>query len=293
MVENKNNKTEFGLLLNSISATLSYDILKLYNESKEDYNLTKTAEVLNQSISTIQEYLKKLTNSYLIYKIDKNYKISNFGSYILNELRNLEMINKLAFILGKIPREMIPYEYLHNLIPNLKDIEIEESTWHFMSIINDMFNQFKKGLNSDHTIQEIKLLGWWNLNLDYKMVKTYFKDFSLDIRSMKTFFEKGKFRFKIITDKKVIDEILEDKNLRQIMELFNMFDNFRIYDTECFNFTIIEYSKKVGLFLIEDDDFDMKHHILFENNPAVNQFFEPLFNYYWQKSIPITDFINK
>ncbi len=287
-----NNKcSQFEELLISISSIISYKILTLYSSDNKGWNLTDTAHNLQLPISTIQDYLLKLLNSNLIYKKAKLYYISNFGSFFLTELQNFEIFNKFCHIFGKIPAEIIPSRFIHELIPYLTDIKIEETSWHFMTVFNEMMNHFKNSLNRPENAFDLKVLGWWDIDFDFHMLKTYFKDLEMNIESMQRFFKNSNLNIRVISHKKIVDEIKADKSLVELMKHFNLFDGFRIFDIESFNFTFLKYNQKISLFLVKDNDIDAKHHIFFENNSGMNKFFDDLFHYYWKRSIPITEFL--
>ena len=291
MINNKSS--QFEELLISISSINTYKILKLYNSNNEGWTLTHTAHKLHLPISTIQDYLVKLLNVNLIYKKAKLYYISNFGSFFLRELQDFEIFNNFSQIFGTIPAEMIPSHFIHELIPFLADVEIEEGSWHFMTIINELMTQLKNSLNIAENSFELKILGWWNIDFDFHMLKTYFKDIEMNIESMERFFKNSNLNIKIICHRKILDEIKEDKSIIELMNHFNLFKDFRIFNIESFNFTFIKYNQKISLFLIKDNDIDAKHHIFFDNNPGMNHFFENLFNYYWKRSDPIADLLDK
>ncbi|MFX1385530.1 MAG: winged helix-turn-helix domain-containing protein, partial [Promethearchaeota archaeon] len=111
----KNKNSEFNLLLNAISSEITYNILKLYEVSS--FNLTDTAKQLNFSISTVQDNLKKLLQSDLIYLNEKEYHLSSFGNYFLSKLKEFEEVNKLRHLFGKVPSKLIPCEFIEEFIP--------------------------------------------------------------------------------------------------------------------------------------------------------------------------------
>ncbi|MBD3339259.1 MAG: winged helix-turn-helix transcriptional regulator [Candidatus Lokiarchaeota archaeon] len=283
------SNSKFYKLLNSISSKLTYDILELYLSNK-GLNLTETASQLNQSVSTVQDYLNKLKDTNLIYRIDNNYYLSNYGQYFLKELNNFAVFSKVSHIFGKIPVNMIPLEFINDLLPSLIDVKIENSSWHFMNGMQELLNNFKKEMMINKNFINFKVLGWWSIEYDFQLFQTMFKDFKLDLKSFQKIFDEYNFQIKLISDKIFLDELRKFKKLREVLDYLNVFENFRIYEGEIFNFSILKFNRFIGLFLVDENDIDVKNHLFFKENLEMDMFFEKIFDYYWKRSKPVRKF---
>ncbi|MFX1570891.1 MAG: winged helix-turn-helix domain-containing protein, partial [Promethearchaeota archaeon] len=281
-----NSKSDFEFLLHTISSPVTYDILRLY--SKRNYNLTETAKNLNLSISTVQDNLKKLEKSELIYSNKKKYQLSGFGKFILLELEKINKFNKLNQFLGKIPADLIPPQFLNELAKNVSNIHIGTSSMTFMSYMNDIIKDLKNAIVNGY--HEFKVIGWWSLKMDIDFFKTFFKGFELNIPT----FEKisKHFKFELITNETVLNEILNDKNFNELINHFQAYESIQISEKlkNC-NITIIGYEKLVVFLLVENNDFNLSNFLFIEDNDNCLQFFENLFNYYLKSSKSIESFI--
>ena len=274
------NGSSFEELLNTISSTTIYNILKLY--SKGDFNLTDTAKNLDISISTVQDNLKKLIKTDLIYSNDKTYHLSSFGCIILQELEKLKNLIELNEFLGRIPAELIPPKYLNLLVKDLSNMQYGTNSLQFMNYMNELMDDVKKSFNTKQ-ISDFKVLGWWNLQMDLDFFKIFFKDFSLDNDSFKEIL--SHFSFQLVSYPIIFDDIKKMEDIKELMEHFHMYDFFRTCTKlENCNFTIMKYKKIVILVLIDHDDFDFHNFLIFENNDNALEFFNSLFQFYWERS---------
>lgn len=284
-----NNNSELNILLNAISSEITYNILKLYEDNS--FNLTDTAKRLNFSVSTVQDNLKKLLQSNLIYLREKEYHLSSFGNYFLSKLKEFEEVNKLRHFFGKVPSKLIPYEFIEEFIPLLKNIKIQETSWHFLNTFNELSAIFKDEIEKGLSTREINVLGWWDVNFDFEILKAIFPDLTMEYKSLLKFFKNLKFR--LISDKIFAANLINNKIFQEIKQHFDMGQYIRIVEDDIiFNFTIMEFEETISLFMIENNDIDVKHHI-FIQNPNSHIFFNDIFNYYQEKSIPLDEYMKK
>ena len=148
---------DFFLLLNSISSEVAYKILNLYSEDSEGLNLTETSNKLNEKTSTVRDHINRLLNNNLIYKKEKIYFLSNFGSFILRYMKHLEIFNKTRKVFGQIPAELIPSDFIQELVPHISDIEIQSDQWQFMSISNRIMDKMRAEFRDNPG--ELKVIG--------------------------------------------------------------------------------------------------------------------------------------
>ena len=59
-----------------------------------------------------------------------------------------------------------------------------------------------------------------------------------------------------------------------------------------FNFTIIELEGTIGMFLIKDNDLDLKRHFFLTRKDA-HHIFDTLFEYYLQNSLSLSEYSEK
>ncbi len=283
----KENNSGFFSLLNSISSEIAYKILNLYQEDIKGLNLTETSRRISEKTSTVKDHLGKLKNSKLILKKNKNYYLSNFGSYILKNLKDLEIFNKASLIFGQIPAELIPSKYMRKLIPHLKEVKIQSDQWQFMTMTNRTLNQIKNDLGKGNV--ELKVLGWRSLVLSTGIIQEHFKTVKLEKNSVKNFLES--VNFKLISDKELLDD-LENEQIKSLLDDVSVKNRIRICeDIDKFQFTLFRYNQIVQFFLNEKDQVGIGHYFLIENNVHVVEFFNDVFDYYWQKSKPLTEFL--
>jgi len=282
MGESKNSK--FETLMQSLSSNLSVKILNLYNSEGRGYTLTKTARTLDQPVSTVQEYLKRFQATSLIFKKQKKYFLSNFGSYILSELRKFKKINKLNEILGKIPAKVIPSNFISILIQGLSNMKIDINSVDYMNLLYEMGEKLKKDVEKgDHIF---KLIGWWDLEMDLGFFRTFLTELELNIPTFTRFYEH--FDLGLIINEKFYEEIENHQKIYKIINHFNAKEEImRVHKlfNDC-KFSILRYDQNIIFFLIKDNDIDFKNMVIFEKNEKAVEFFELLFEHYWERANP-------
>lgn len=83
--------SKFEKLLNVISSISTYKILKLIADNNKGFSLSETAKVLNLSISTVNDNLKKLLKFHFILLI-KNISFRVMGIIYLINWKNLNYL---------------------------------------------------------------------------------------------------------------------------------------------------------------------------------------------------------
>ncbi len=285
-MENKINGLSF--LLNTISNETAHDLLNLYKENS--YNLTDTARKLALPISTVQDNLKKLIQSRLLFVREKKYHVSSLGDYLLTKLNEIEPILRLQNFFGDIPADLIPHQFIEHLLPFIKEIDIQETSWHFFNIIDKLLSKFKEEIDEGTFKGEIRVLGWWSLEFDLALLKTYFPDRTIDMEFYLTFFKN--VRFHQITDKKFVEELRNHEFFQDMKKYLEMEDNIRIMEDITFNFTIMEIEGSMCFFLVRNDDVDIQHHFILEN-PKSQSIFNSIFTKYQEKSLSLHDYLEK
>jgi predicted transcriptional regulator len=278
----------FCNLLNSISSSISHKILHLYAINDQGFNLTKTSQEIEEKISTTQDHINKLLTYELIYRVENDYFLSNFGEYLYNELRKLSSLDKFKTILGKIPKNSIPHEIIDEFIPYLKNCQINSSSWNFMNMMDENIEKMK--LNLNEKTQYFEIIGWWSLEYDLEIMKSKFPNFNLTGSKLKGFFRN--FHFKFVGHKPILKELKQYNLLDMIIRDDDFAEKFHIYDEiDRFNFCFFRFNDLLGIFLVKDDDIDFQNYIFIENNQGALKVFEKLFEYYWEDSKPLDQFI--
>lgn len=277
----------FENLVNSISNHISHKILNLYNAQNEGFNLTNTANEINEKISTTQDHLNKLLKQRLVYRKEKDYFLSNFGEYLFAILKKLSLFGKFKDLFGRIPQGVIPPQFLEKLIPELEKSSIITTSWNFMNTMDKYIKKMKKNLKKSH--QNLGIIGWWSLEYDFELMEMYFPDFNLNKNKLKEFFQN--FSMKMVTHKGMIQEIKNNSLFSKIIMEDDLIKNFRIYEgVNQFNFCIMRFNQVIAFFLVNDNDIDFQHNIFMENNEKVIETFRELLNYYWVRSTPLKEF---
>lgn len=83
--------SKFEKFLNVISSISTYKILKLIADNNKGFSLSETAKVLNLSISTVNDNLKKLLKFHFILLI-KNISFRVMGIIYLINWKNLNYL---------------------------------------------------------------------------------------------------------------------------------------------------------------------------------------------------------
>ena len=287
MIENEENG--FSNLLSAISTGITFNLLKLYK--KNSYNLTDSAKQLGLPISTVQDNLRKLLQSNLIFIREKKYYLSSFGSYILSNMHQFEHLYQLRNFFGKIPSDLIPNTFLEEIISLIDYIDIHETSWHFLKIFDKLLSKFKEKINNGNFSGELRVLGWWNLDFDFELLRTYFPDKKIDAEFYLNFFEN--ITFQQIIDEKFALELFNREEIRDIRKFLDKNNDIRIIANKTlFNFTIMEIEGSMCLFLVKNNKLDVNHHF-FINHPKIHSIFDIIFNYYKEKTISFHEFLER
>ena len=284
--------SKFEKFLNVISSISTYKILKLIADSNKGFSLSETAKVLNLSISTVNDNLKKLLKSHFIYSVDKEYFISSYGYYIFNKLEKLELFNKLNPIIGKIPKDIIPNEFFEELLPVIEDIKVKTRSLNVILDMNRYAKIFKSNLQNLTESSVFKTLGWWSDDIEFTLIRDYLSEWDEDPVKIREMVKN--LNIEIITDENFVNKIIENKKVEALEEYLDLNQAIRIIEENIkFNFTIIKINQHMILFLIKDnDEIDIKHHLFIENQ-NIDKFFNRLFNYYRTKSVSLKEFLKK
>jgi len=65
---------------------------------------------------------------------------------------------------------------VEEIIQLIDNIDIHETSWHFLNLFDKLLSKFKENMNSGAFSGEIRALGWWNLEFDFELLKTYFPE---------------------------------------------------------------------------------------------------------------------
>lgn len=282
------NSPEFFNFLNSFSNRIAFKILKVYSENKIGLNLTDTSMIINEKTSTVKDHLKKLLNAKLIFKSEKLYYLSNFGSYILNILDDLEILNKTSIIFGQIDADFIPSEYISELLPFLKNIPIITNQWQFITISNRMLNQIKAELGNRKI--EIKVLGWNSLALGMEIIQNTFNEMDLNNESIKNLL--NEINLELITDKNILKDVENNELINNMIKNPEIKERFQIADNiGRFRFIMMRYNEIIHFFLNEKEEFGIGPYFLIENEPGAVEVFDKIFNFFSIHSKPLAEFL--
>lgn len=275
-------------LLNSFSNKIAFKILNLLHNSLNGFNLTDTAKNIGEKTSTVNDHLEKLLNAHLIYRENKNFHLSNYGNFVLNYLNNLRILDNLKEIFGKLPARRIPLEYIHELIPSIKNVEIQTNQWKFMQISSSIIKQIQVDVKKGPV--NLKILGWESLALSLDIIENYFKTLTLAPQSLQNFFNKT--NFELISDKGIIEDIRNNQRLVKIMRTTDLKKRIMIFEkVEKFDFTLFRYKDTIHLFLNEETKGGIDYSILFKDNPGAIRFFKKVYDYYLEDSNPLQSYL--
>ncbi|MFO8019771.1 MAG: hypothetical protein R6U96_14195 [Promethearchaeia archaeon] len=279
------NSTNFFELLNSLSTEISYKILVLYSEQQEGINLTNTAQLIDEKTSTVRDYLNRLLDVKCIYRINKDYYLSNFGSLILDYLKKMKNYNILRDILGNISAGAIPTNFIEILDPIIQEIEIKSDQWQFMNVSNKLINQIQNDMGQEGI--KLKVLGWRSLTLSLNIIQNYFNKVTLERYSIQQFLENT--NFKLISDKGVLKEIHSNEKLKNIVEKTDINEKIYVYEeVENFPYTLIKYNETIQFFLNKGEEMKVGKYFTLENNETAKTFFNEIFDYFKKKSKPLS-----
>ncbi len=283
---------ELGLtdIFNSFSNPIAMKILHIHSESNEGFNLSDTANLIGEKISTVKDHLKKLLTRNLLYKIGNKYFLSNFGSFIYDSLIEIEILSKAMNIFGKIPSRLIPSKYLRKLLPFLKNSNISSNQWEFMTISNKLLNQIKSERGKIKI--ELKVLGWNSLALGREIIKNLFDDISLDNMTVRKLL--ADLNLKLISDKSIFQDLktLKENELLKLLKIPGIKERFQVWDgDDSFSFTIMHYNNVIHFFLNEKDNTGLGPYFIIEDEPRAIKIFNKIFNYYSRSSKPLSFYL--
>jgi predicted transcriptional regulator len=275
-------------LLNSFSNKIAFKIMTLLHKSVNGFNLTDTANSIGEKTSTVNDHLEKLFNARLIYRKDKKFHLSNYGNFILNYLNNLKILDRVKEIFGNLPARRIPLEYIHNLIPSIKDVEIQTNQWKFMKISSSIIKQIQVDVKKGSV--NLNILGWESLALSLDIIENYFQTLTLAPQSLQEFFNKT--NFELITDRGIIEDTKNNQRLIEIMRSTDLKQRIMICEkVEKFDFTLFRYKNTIHFFLNEETKGGINYSVLFKDNPGAIRFFNKVYDYYLEDSNPLHSYI--
>lgn len=275
-------------ILNSYSNPIAIKILKTHAKTPQGINLSDTANLIGEKISTVKDHLKKLSDARLLYKINKRYYLSNFGSYIIDSLNDLEILTKMSAIFGRLKAHSIPSRLLKKLVPFMKGIQIVSNQWQFMNISNRLLKQIESELGKQPI--ELKILGWNSLALGIEIIRNNFKTISLDGDSLKKLLEE--LNLTLISDKTILKDLKESKNveLNNIIKKSGIKERFQIIDSiDRFSFSIVRYNKIIHFFLNEKENIGLGPYFLIENDEGAVKIIDKIFNHFATLSKPLSN----
>ena len=278
--EDESEKDEFIELLSSISSQTSYDILNVLTQFTEGLTLTETSNKIDKNTSTVRDNLSRLKDNNLVYKKEKRFYLSNFGSFILRYIRHLEIFNKTRQVFGQIPAELIPSKFIQELVPHISDIEIKSDQWEFITISTGIMDKIRADLKSEPG--ELRVIGWESLtkameimtNLLMKGIEVSYPEFL------------QRTTFELISNMKMVEDISKNKEIQPVAKLIK--DKIHICENiSTFEFVLFRYKQTIQFFLYEGGTLGMGYHFVLEDNPEAVKFFDNVFNYYLDQSVPL------
>ncbi len=278
------NTDDFFQLLNSISTEIAHKVLNLYSENSGGLSLTETSNKIEESTSTVRDHINRLLDANLIYKKEKTYFLSNFGSFILRYMKHLEIFNKTRKVFGQIPAELIPSKFIQELVPHISDIEIKSDQWEFMTISTRLMDKIRADLKKDPG--ELRVIGWESLTKALEIMQNLLmKDLDFPYQEFLKLTD-----FELISNNRILNDILEHKEIRKMAELIN--NRVHICENiEKFEFILFKYKQTIQFFFYEGGKLGMGYHFVLEDNPEAVKFFDNVFNYYLEQSVPLTQFL--
>lgn len=281
---------EFEDLLNAVGSEKTYKILKLYSKRKDGLNLTDTSRKISEITSTIRDHLKKMLETGLIFKEDKKYFLSNFGSFVLSSLEEFRTFNKFRSIFGQIPGEIIPSRFLREFIPHIKNLHVITNQWQFLNVTNEVIENIKSDIDTKKV--EMKILGWKSLTLMLDIFQNYFKELSSSPDSIQKLLDT--FDFQLISNMDILEELKKSTQVKDLMKLTNLQKHIHICkEIDNFNFVLFKYNNNVHIFLNKNNRFNFENYFLAQDNLGVVEFYNKVFRYYLDRSIPLSEYIGK
>ncbi|MFX1385131.1 MAG: hypothetical protein ACFFBP_22125, partial [Promethearchaeota archaeon] len=233
-------------VLSAISNEISLKILKAYEHDKNGLNLTDTSKLIEEKTTTVKDHLAKLMDSNLIHIQDKKYYLSYFGLLILEQVKNIELLNETRKIFGHVSSDMIPTRFLTQLIPYLKGVKVFNNQWAFMNLGNKLIDIIKKSIGEKKSV--LKLIGWNSIPVSLEIMRSSFIDLLTEKEAMKQLFID--INLSLITDKSFLDNIGDNKQIKEMMLIPEFKERILIcQDIDKFNFMLIRYNKYLTFFL--------------------------------------------
>lgn len=140
-------------------------------------------------------------------------------------------------------------------------------------IVNDLNTQPGK----------LRVIGWESLTKALEIMETFFKT-----KPIEEFIESTEFQ--LISPKVILDDIKKQGDIAKVRQIGG--ERIRICeDVENFTFILFNYDQIVQFFLSEGENVGMGYHFVLEDNPEAVKFFENVFQYYFKKSKPLSQFL--
>jgi len=284
--------SDFTNLLNSFSNEISLKILNTYETNKDGLNLTDTSKKIKEKTTTVKDHLIKLMESNLIYVQEKKYYLSYFGALILEQMRNIELLNRTKRIFGHVSSEMIPTRFVAKFIPYLKGVEVSTNQWAFMNVGNKLIEIIKNNIGVKKTV--LKLIGWNSIQLSLEIMRSSFPNIFTEKDAMKEIFNDQ--NLSLITDKSFLKDIRDNKIIKDAMALPEFKERVLIYqNVEQFSFMLIRYDKYITFFLNTNQEANLGPYFIIKSKkndePSPIEIFEEIFHYFSKKSTPLVDIL--
>jgi len=282
---------DFANLLNSFSNEISLKILKTYERAKAGLNLTDTSKIIEEKNTTVKDHLIKLLDSNLIYVEEKKYYLSYFGALILEQIKNVELLDRTRRIFGHISSDMIPTRFVAKFIPYLKGVEVSTNQWAFMNVGNKLIDIIKNNMGVNKTV--LKLIGWNSIQLSLEIMRNSFPNIFTEKDAMKKMFDDQ--NLSLITDKSFLKD-MDDNNLAKAIALPEFKERVLIYpNVEQFNFMLIRYNKYITFFLNTNREANLGPYFIIKSKkndkPSPIEIFEEIFEYFSKKSKPLVEIL--
>jgi predicted transcriptional regulator len=286
-------RPDFATLLNSFSNEISLKILKTYERAKDGLNLTDTSKIIEEKNTTVKDHLIKLLDSNLIYVQEKKYYLSYFGALILEQVRNIELLDRTRKIFGHVSSKMIPTRFVTKFIPYLKGVEVSTNQWAFMNLGNKLIEIIKNNQGVKKIV--LKLIGWNSIQLSLEIMRNSFPNIFTEKDAMKKLF--NDINLSLITDKSFLEEV-GDKNIIKAMALPEFKERVLIYpNLEQFSFMLIRYDKYITFFLNTNQEANLGPYFIIKSkkndDPSPIETFEEIFEYFSKRSTPLVDILNE
>lgn len=281
-------------VLSAISNEISFKIIKAYEHDRNGLNLTDTSKLIEEKTTTVKDHLTKLMDSNLIYVQDKKYYLSYLGLLILEQVKNIELLNETRKIFGHVSSDMIPPRFLIQLIPYLKGIKVFSNQWAFMNLGNKLIDIMKNNIGENKTV--LKLIGWNSIPISLEIIRNSFNNLLTEKMDMKQFFMD--INLSLITDLSFLSNIEDNDQIKEMMLIPEFKERILIcQDIEKFNFMLIRYNKYLTFFLNTSQETDLGPYFIIRSKPKGDhhaiKIFEEIFEYFSKKSTPLVDILEE